>query len=221
MEGRTHIAGIAWRFTTGSVPGPIRTQTRRHGRTLIFSELAALRAGLREAARAACRDLVVLLPDRRAVALMRGEGRPRFPLAEAEAVRLRPLLDRFRSVRFESEFDPDSELVHSVGEALDAGLHAAAGREQHRVTVMERIIERAREVRLERQPDGWVANGRYTVSLDPMVCECPAWAVRWSRTPIAGRRAQRLPCKHIVALALAQGISVPADLSELARRAPW
>jgi len=220
LEGRTRIAGIGWRLTTGSVVGPVRAQTRRYGRTLISSEFAALRAGIRDAARSPGRDLVVLLSDRRAVALLRGEPRPLLRRAQSEALRLRASLGRFRSVRFESEFVPDAELAHAVGEALDVGLHAAAEREEHRVLVMERILARAREVHLEPSPEGWVANGRYRVSLHPMHCECPAWTTRWSRAPIAGRRAQRLPCKHIVALALREGVSVPADLSELARRAP-
>jgi hypothetical protein len=220
LESRTHIAGIGWRLRRGEVDGPVRSETRRYGRTLIFSELAAIRAGLREASRGRCLDLVVRLRDQRAAALLQGQHPTRFRRAEAAAAQLAPLLRRFRSVRFEVVDEVDPELRHSVGEALDAGLHAAAGREEHRTVVMERIVERAREVRLTREPAGWVANGRYRVSLDPLRCECPAWGVRWSRAPLAGRRAQRLPCKHLVALAIHEGIRVPADLAELARRAP-
>jgi hypothetical protein len=128
-------------------------------------------------------------------------------------------LERFSSVQYESEFARDPELAHVVAEALDAGLHAAAEKEEHRVWVMERIVERAREVVLERTETGWVANGRYRVQLDPMRCDCPAWAARWARAPIGARRAQRLPCKHIVALAMHEGITVPADLAEMARKA--
>jgi SWIM zinc finger len=133
---------------------------------------------------------------------------------------VRPWLGRFDSVRFQTRPTTDPELLHTVGEALDAGLHAAAERQEHRVHVMERILARARDVQLEERGGGWVANGRYRVGLDPMSCECPAWSARWAKAPIAGRRAQRLPCKHLVALALRQGVSVPADLALLARRAP-
>lgn len=220
LEGRTHIAGIGWRLTAGGDAGPIRTETRRRGQTLIASELVALRGGLNEAARRGCQALLVHVPDPRVAPLVRGEHRPRFRRAEVAFVRLKPILERFASVRFESDFVRDPELAHAVGEALDAGLHAAAEREEHRVWVMERIVERAKEVRLERGDTGWVANGRYRVRLDPMRCECPAWTARWAGAPIGGRRAQRLPCKHIVALALHEGISVPSDLAQMARRAP-
>jgi hypothetical protein len=220
IEGRTRIAGIGWRLTTGETAGLVRAFTRRRGGTRIASEFEAIRRGLAEAVRGGCRGLVLRVPDPRAVALLRGETSSRFRRAEAMAARLRPLLSRFPSLRFESSFKADPELAHAVGEALDSGLHAAAEREEHRVMIMERILERAKDVRLERTDTGWVANGRYHVQLDPMRCECPAWTARWARTPIAGRRAQRLPCKHIVALALHEGITVPADLAQMARRAP-
>lgn len=219
VETKTHVSGIGWRLT-GAAKAPIRTQTRRQSRTLIAAELAGVRAGLRDAARRGCTELTVLVPDPRAVALLRGDRSKRYPRAEAAVARLAPLFGRFRSIRFESNFVPDAELAHSVGEALDAGLHSAAEREEHRAAVIERIIERAKEVRLERTDSGWLANGRYHVQLNPMRCDCPAWTVRWARAPIAGRRAQRLPCKHIVALALHEGITVPADLARMARRAP-
>jgi hypothetical protein len=85
---------------------------------------------------------------------------------------------------------------------------------------MEEIVRRARSVQLQLTETGWVANGRYHVQLAPMRCECPAWTARWAKAPIGARRALRLPCKHLVALALHEGITVPADLAELARRAP-
>jgi len=220
LEGKTHISGIGWRLATEEAVGPIRSATRRRGRTLVSSELEAIRRGLAEAAGAGCRTLSVRVSDRRVVALIRGEHPPNFRRAEVVAARLKPQLERFPSVRWEWDFVPDPELAHAVGEALDAGLHAVAEREEHRVLVMERILERAKEVRLERSPTGWVANGRYRVQLDPMRCECPAWTARWTRAPIAARRAQRLPCKHLVALAQLEGITVPADLAQMARRAP-
>lgn len=219
LERTTHIAGIGWRLGVGRAWGPVRTETRRHGQTLISSELAAVRRGLRDATRGGCREVTIRIPDPRAAALLRGEHLPRFRRAEVAVARLRSLLTRFASVRAESEFTPDPELAHAVGEALDAGLHAAAEREEHRVLVMERIVERAKAVRLVRTDTGWVANGRYRVLLDPMQCECPAWSARWARAPLAGRRAQRLPCKHLVALAIHEGITVPADLANLARKA--
>jgi hypothetical protein len=219
LEARTHAAGIGWRVSVAGRPGPVRSETRRRGGTRISSEIVAVRRALLETTREGCRGLLVCVDDPRAVALLRGEHLPRLRRAEAAAARLRPLLEGFRTVRYSSEFEPDPDLVHAVGEALDAGLHAAAAREEHRVFVMEQIVERAKSVQLERTERGWVANGRYHVQLEPMRCECPAWTARWARAPIGARRAQRLPCKHLVALAFHEGITVPADLADMARRA--
>ena len=219
LEKRTHAAGIGWRIVREGRPEPPEARTLRRASTLIAAELAALREGLRRAGRGRCRGLRVFVPDPRVSALLEGSNVDRFPRARAAADRLRPLLRGFPSVRYVSDFEPDPDLVHAVVEALDAGLHAAAVREEHRVWVMERIVERARSVRLEHTDAGWVANERYHVQLEPMRCDCPAWTARWARTPIGAKRAQRLPCKHLVALAVHEGIMVPADLAQLARRA--
>jgi len=219
VERRTHTAGVGWRVTSLGHPALTQGRTLHRAGTLISAELAAVREGLRAAAHTGCRTILVRVADRRAVALLRGERPGRMRRAEAKAERLKPLLRRFASVRFESEFIADSELAHAVGEALDAGLHAAASREEHRLWAMEQIVERARSVRLSRSNSGWVANDRYRVQLNPMRCECPAWTARWANVPIGARRAQRLPCKHLVALAFHEGITVPADLAKLARGA--
>ena len=220
LEGTTHISGIGWRLSSPEGSDTVRTQTRRYGRTLIFSELAAVRGGLEEARRAGGRRLTIQVPEGALAALLRGEHLPRYRRAEEAAARVRPQFEKFEAVTIESGRPTHPELAHAVGEALDAGLHAAAEREEHRVLVMERTIERAKSVDLVRHHEEWVANGRYRVRLDPMHCDCPAWTARWARTPIPGRRAQRLPCKHLVALALHEGLSVPQDLAALARRAP-
>lgn len=219
LEERTHVAGWGWRLTGPDGTVVLRAETRRHGRSRVFSELTALRAGLDEARRRGVRRLIVRTPDSRLPRLLGGSG-ARYRRAQARADELRPLLRPFESVRFDIGPPSDPELSHAVGEALDAGLHAAAEREEHRRHVIEQILDRARSVHLERRGSDWVANGRYRVSLEPMRCECPAWTARWARTPLAGRRAQRLPCKHLVALALREGLAVPADLEELARKAP-
>jgi SWIM zinc finger len=220
LEGTTHVSGIGWRLTTGSGPQTVRTATRRYGRTLIFSELAALRSGLGDALRLGCRRLRIRAPSPVIGELVRGVESPRYRRAALTARRMKPLVEQFEEVRFDPPVPTDPDLHHAVGEALDSGLHRAAERDEHRVHVMERIVERAKDVRLEDRDGGWVANGRYRVELAPMHCECPAWTARWARVNVAGRRAQRLPCKHLVALALHEGISVPADLALLARTAP-
>lgn len=220
VEKRTHTGGLGWRLTSEGHPALAQGRTLRRAGTLLSAELAAVRDGLRATLRTGYRTLLVRVPDRRAVALLKGERPGRMRWAEATADRLKPLLERFTSVRFESGYIANPDLAHLVGEALDAGLHSAAAREQHRVWAMEQIVERARSVRLRNTDSGWVANDRYRVQLNPMRCECPAWTARWAKVPIGARRAQRLPCKHLVALAVQEGITVPTDLAQLARRAP-
>jgi len=188
--------------------------------TLMGAELTAARDGIRDAVKAGCRVLLVNLPDPRLVALLGGGPSRRLPRVQATVERMKARFGSFASVRFDARFAPDPTLAHAVGEALDAGLRAAVLREEHRVDAMERVIARARGVKLRWTDSGWVANDRYHVQFNPMHCECPAWAVRWANAPLGARRAQRLPCKHLVALALHEGFSVPADLAELARRAP-
>jgi SWIM zinc finger/Reverse transcriptase-like len=218
-EGTTHVAGIGWRLRGPDGPLPVEARTLRVGRTLAYAQLAAVRSGLLDAQRVGSRRLVVRVPERLVARLLRGERIPRARRAAASATKVRMLFSSFEAVRIEVASSVDPELHHAVGEALDVGLHAVAEREEQRELVMERILDRAKEVHLESRNGEWVANGRYRVSLDPIRCECPAWTARWAGAPIAGRRAQRLLCKHLVALALLQGIREPSDLAALARRA--
>lgn len=219
-EEATGSAGIGWRLSGPTGPPLVRTQTLRVGRSLVHAELVAVRSGVNEARRRGWTRLRIRVPSTLTAQLLQGGVPTRARRAAEEATRLRTVWAAFDRVVVEVNTHPDSELSQAVGEALDAGLHAAAEREEHRELVMERIVERSKDVRLERRNGGWVANDRYRVSLDPLSCECPAWTTRWAKAPIAGRRAQRLLCKHLVALAFQEGIREPEALAMLARRAP-
>ncbi|HYA70128.1 MAG TPA: SWIM zinc finger family protein [Thermoplasmata archaeon] len=220
LEKRTHTSGIGWRITVQGHAESPHTRTLQRADTLLRAELTAVREGVRGATRWRGANLELRVPDRRVAGLIEGTGPSRFSRGRAAAERVRPLLAGFASVHVVVDFLPDPDLRSAVAEALDAGLVAAAVREQHRVWAMEQIVARARDVQLERTDAGWIANGRYHVQLEPMRCECPAWTARWAKAPIGARRASRLPCKHLVALARHEGITVPADLAQLARRAP-
>ncbi len=220
VEVGTGVAGVGWRLSTVDGTETLRTETHRRRTRRLLAELSTLQDGLGEAARRGCRRLVIRVPDPAILALLGPAPPARWPRLLPIAQSIRATLSGFDGHRVEVASPRDPELWHAVGEALDVGLHAAAEREELRVRALERIWERARSVRLEEHGGAWTANGRYRVELEPMRCECPAWTRRWSRAPIAGRRAQRLPCKHLVALALRQGRAVPRDLLEGARRAP-
>ena len=219
LEGTTHAAGIGWRLTTENGPGPVRSAARRHGQSRVKSELSAVRAGLADAAKAGCRRLVVYVPGEATARILSGEELPRYRRATAGGRRLRPLLARFESLRFVRAPSENAEVHQAAEEALDIALHRAAEREDLRAVVLEHVIERAKEVHLEHEGPTWVANGRYQVRLYPLLCDCPAWSKRWARPPLAARRAERLPCKHLVALALDEGITDPFEMMALARKA--
>ena len=218
-ESRTGTAGIGWRLTgsIGEFPPIARARLRVGSR--IAAELLAVDGGLREAARHGATDVRIRTDDPALPGVVSRAGPKRFRRALRAAGRLAATLAQFRSIEFEVDPEHDPELLHAVGEALDEGLHRVAEREEHRAHAIEQIRERAHAVLLELRDGRWIANGRYAVSLDPFECDCPAWRRRWARVPLAGRRAERLPCKHLVALAARSGLVVPDDLAELARSA--
>lgn len=220
FERTSRAAGIGWRLRSPGGTGELRARTLRSGRTLVYAELSAVRAGLLEARRLHADRLEVKVPGRLSVRLLRGGREIHARRAAITADRIRALFDSFESVRIVQAPVTDPDLSRAVGEALDAGRLALAAREDQRTRIIEEVVRRSRGVRLEERNGTWVANGRYRVSLDPLHCDCPAWTSRWARAPIAGRRAQRLLCKHLVALAIREGFKTPEELSELARRAP-
>ena len=220
LEETTRVAGIGWKLVPSEGTPLIHARTLRHGQSLVYAELTAVRDGLLAACRLHPPRLVIAVPGALSVRLLRGGSPGRARRAAKAAARVRSLWASFGQVRILQLRPVDPGLSHAIGEALDVGLHAAAEQTERRAQAMEHIISRAQGVRLERTEAGWLANGRYRVSLDPLGCDCPAWSRRWARLSIAGRRAQRLLCKHLVALAMAQGIRSPDELVALARRAP-
>lgn len=220
FEQTTRSAGIGWRLISPDGSPQVGARALRSGHSQVFAELTAARAGLREALRHHARRLVISVPGSLSARLLSGGSPGRARRAARLAARIRTRFSDFEEVRVGRLRTVDPELSRRIAEELDVALHAHAERADRRIRGMEKIIARSKYVRLEPTEGGWIANGRYRVSLDPLVCECPAWTRRWAGAPIAGRRAQRLLCKHLVALAISQGIRTPAELVELARRAP-
>ena len=215
----SRASGIGWLLLTPTEIRPARAATRPRGRTVVSNELVAVRKGLEEARRAGCRRLEVRVPGPTTLRLLSGEGLPRFRRAARQARSLIPLLTGFDAVRFVPLASPDAALRHAVARAMRVGVRRAAEHEERRRLLIEGVMARAPTVRLEQGEVGWIANERYAVQLDPMRCTCPAWSARWSKVSLPARRAQRLPCKHLVALALRQGIDSAVELSGMARKA--
>ncbi len=221
FESTLRAAGLAWRLTTPSGPGPVVARARRHGRSRLTAELLALRLAAPSVGTAGCRGVVVRTDDLRLVRAVEGRAPRLDARSRAHAQRLRRLLERAGGYRLEVVRPPaDAEVARAATVALDEAIHAATERRERRAVALEEVIARSRSVHLQRRDGVWVANGRYVVRLDPPSCECPAWARRWARVPLAGRRAARLPCKHLVAVALREGQASLDELAALGRHAP-
>jgi hypothetical protein len=90
-----------------------------------------------------------------------------------------------------------------------------------RLEILRKLMEVASDVTLLEAPGGWIANGVFLVTISPASCTCPAWFVRWANVPLPGKRAQRNPCKHIVAAAVREGFTDPAAVLALAKHAEF
>ncbi len=183
-------------------------------------EARALRRALEEALADGWEEVRVEIADPRGGRWLEEGLAARAKPADPELARLQALAGMFRSVRVAvvpSLADP--ALERTVHLALDEELKRVGRERTGRVREIERLFARARTVEVERTPSGFLAHGRYQVRLDPPSCDCPAWIRRWDAIPLAGRRARRLPCKHIVAAAMLEGAVTPADLERLVRSA--
>ncbi len=220
FESTLRVAGLAWRLTTPRGAGPVVARPRQRARSRLHAELLALRYAGPALGEAGCRGVVVRTEDPRLVRAVEGRsGRPD-ARGRVEARPLRRLLERTGGYRLEVVRPiADPELVRAAGGALDEAIHVATERRERRAVALEEVVARAGTVHLRWRDAGWIANGRYPVRLDPPSCECPAWARRWAGVSLAGRRAARLPCKHLVALALREGRADLDELAALGRRA--
>jgi len=90
---------------------------------------------------------------------------------------------------------------------------------QKRVGKVVAAMERARGVQLRRDGDAYIADGYVRVRIDPPECSCRGWELRWRSVPLAGKRAKRVPCIHLVAVAVSAGMSDPAEILSIANRA--
>lgn len=217
-DERTGSGAFAWRRVDPGRAPRLRAEPRQHLASRVLGECRALERALAvDRTPGECR-LVIRAGDPRFLHALAGwVAYPRIsrPLAKIQAQ-----LAAYASYRAERTEAPSPELARAIEGAADEALHRAAQRDAGRARAIEALIDRARTVSLRRDGEEWVANDRYRVRLDPMACECPAWSRRWAGASIAGRRAARLPCKHLVALALEEGRFDPAALAALARRAP-
>lgn len=220
FEATTGAGAWSTRLRTSAHAQAVRFGRLRRGRSRRHVVLRALGPALDEAARLGWADVTLVLDDPRGGRWLRRFLEGGADSRDPAAPRVRAVAARFRrlTVRTVPDLD-DPALVRTAKLALDSMLARAGRAVRHRRSAIETVLARARSVTLTTTPEGVRANGRYRVSLDPPSCDCPGWRRRWARVPLAGRRAARLPCKHLAALAIREGIGTPSDLERLVRRA--
>ncbi len=221
FEATTRSAALGWRVRQGAGWRPPEVRVSRRGGSRLLAELRALRGGLAQARQLGCRSVLVETTDRRLVGALSGRIRRLARRTTRGVQQVRSELSGLSAWTVAVvPANRRSALAKQVREALDLGLREAEEDRVRRIALLSRTIFRALSVGLEERNGDVIASGRYRVSLDPVGCECPAWRSRWASVSLAGRRARRLPCKHLVALARREGIVLADELLALARKAP-
>jgi ribonuclease HI len=217
---RDRVEGQAWRLTVNGKEYKVKTKARRYGRGPATAELRAIIDGLKEASAKGSRRIIVKTDNRWSAHILTGLWSARqeytIPLA-AEAL---GLLENFETA---SVIHTRTKKIRKVDRAARRAAEdrqtQARNQDAKRLEKIEEAIQRAQTVHLQRTPAGWRANEYFAVVVNPPSCTCPGWTLRWTNVPLAGKRARRLPCKHLVAAALREGVSTHEELSVLPRRA--
>lgn len=220
FERSSGAGAWAHRWRAGTHLEALRIGATPHGGSRRRLEMRAIRDGLESALRDGVHRATIEVSDRRGGAWLARLLADHMVADSGEARRLTLLAGLFSSVEVRVVEDlHDPALVRTAARALDSVLAGRKRARAHRIRDIESRLARAARVRIERTEDGFLAQGRYHVRLDPPSCECPAWTRRWRDVPLAGRRTSRLPCKHLLAAARAAGELVPADLEVAVRKA--
>jgi SWIM zinc finger len=219
LETSTGAGAWGTRILTPSTVHAVVAGHRRFGRSRRRLEQLALERAFEDVAAMGVREVTVEIADPRANAWL-AQLETGGPSGAPGMERLRALVAPF--VRLTVHDLPaldDPALLGTVERMLEQELHGATRTRTRRTRSIESILASARAVALEPTATGFLANGRYTVTLDPPECSCPSWRRRWAGVPLAGRRAARLPCKHLAAAAVRAGRGTPRELEQLVRRA--
>ncbi len=214
------VEGQAWRLTVNGREYKIKSKSRRHGKGPVVAEMKAVIDGMKEAAQRGARCLIVKTDNRWCAHVLVSLWKPKKDHTVPVAKQAMSLMDQFKTVAIIHTRTKNIRRVDRRARRAAEARQADVERKiSERLDKLQEIIQRAASVRLERMKGGWRANGRFNVSIYPPSCACQQWSLRWKNVPLAGKRAQRLPCKHIVAAAMNVGIQDPKTLLALARKA--
>ena len=214
------IQGTAWQLVIRGVEGRIESASKRYSKGPTYAEMMAVGSGLRAAADEAL-STVILHTD------SQWSAKWILDLVHAQQphmVEVTQLVARFLS-RFST-----IAVVHTRTRNIrkvDEAARKAARREETRVSGVEQSkamkvaakINLARQVTLTRDGLVYTCNGYIRTQFDPPSCTCKGWTLRWSTVPLVGKRSRRLPCVHLIAVALSEGVIDPSAIAQLGRKA--
>lgn len=214
------VEGQAWRLAIQCKEYKIRARARQHGKGPVVAEMRAIIDGLTEAAKCGVDSVIVKTDNRWCAHVLVGLWKAELPHTVGPADETIELLTSFETVA----------VVHTRTKTMrrvDRAARSAADNRRRklrqsatgRLEEFNETLKRAETVNLGRATSGWTANGCFDVTVRPPSCTCPGWSLKWKGVPLAGKRARRNPCKHIVAAARAEGITEPEEILALARSA--
>ncbi len=214
------VEGQAWRLTVNRREYKLKCRSRRFGKGPVVAEMKAIVDGMKEAAQRGARHLIIKTDNRWCAHVLVSLWEPKQDHTVPVAKQAKDIMNEFETVAI---IHTRSKYIRRVDRrarrAAEARRADVERKKSERLDKFREIAQRATSVRLEQTKSGWRANGRFNVVVFPPSCTCQQWSLRWKNVPLAGKRAQRLPCKHIVAAAMKEGIRDPETLLALARKA--
>lgn len=214
------VVGAAWQLVIGGIEAPVRVSKRRYGKGPVFAEMTAVGLGLMEAQSKGINRLVLKTDSQWCAQALLGLVRPQLHYMIRVCTPALDAAGKFSALAVVHTRTRNIKHVdHAARRAARAESARVKGVQDQREARARAALVRARGVTLGREEGEYVADAYAHVRLDPPNCTCKGWTLRWAGVPLEGKRARRIPCKHLTAVALAEGIDDPSALLELSRRA--
>lgn len=217
---KTGVEGTAWRLCREGRAYKMQARSRRYGKGPNVAEMRAVILGMKDAQKKGVRSLLIKTDSSWSAHVLAGLWKAKQPHTIAIAKEALSLVEDFEAVALvHTRTKNVAQVDRAARQAAEKKGKAVEKKLAERLQTIERVLERAEDVHLDRAGDGWIAEGRFAVNVDPPRCSCPGWTLRWQSVPLAGKRANRNPCKHLAAAAREEGIRDPGGLLALTRRA--
>ncbi|MHB8351102.1 MAG: reverse transcriptase-like protein [Thermoplasmata archaeon] len=212
--------GLAWQITVRGESRPIRTLASRTGKGPNYAEMAAVGRGIEEARRLGIRRLLVRTDNQFSAKVLLEIEKP----SAAYMVEVcTPVLEAARTFEalavIHTRTKNIKELDRAARRVAQSEAACVSESDQRRIDKVAAKMREATSVSLERDEQGYIADGYIRVVLAPPSCTCRGWTLRWRGVPLEGKRAQRLPCIHLISVAMHEGKTNPAEIAYMGRLA--